>query len=496
MQTKFLPIALSVLLSALLLSQTSQAETIPGEYLVKFRDLPGAPEDLSGELGGAKVDWAVPDQNIALIKPDTARIPNGDVLDRLRRRKDVELIQHNFRYHTELFLDLNQDLAARAATEDTQGLLSEPRISHPVSFPIKTDDPKPPVKPELKTPADVLHGPDPLLVQDRDLDLANVKGAWDVETGSRDVVVAVIDTGVDYNHEDLSANIWHDPANSKLIGWDFVDNDARPYDVTSAINAFTGAGNPGHGTHCAGNVGAMGDNSLGTSGVAKNISIMALRILNQEGSGETAAGIKAIDFATEHGARIISASWGSDGASDDDQLLKESIQRAESKGLLFVAAAGNASPSEQKNADNDNNAAKRTFPASFDVANIISVAASDQQGHMANFTHFGAKSVHLAAPGEKSFSTVPENRDPTAYPGGAKYEDSMNIPMLGRIPWDGTSMATPQVAGAAALLMSHYPTWTYAQVKRRLLQTTRAEPTFAGKTVTGGILDVSAALKN
>ncbi|MBI3557561.1 MAG: S8 family serine peptidase, partial [Deltaproteobacteria bacterium] len=451
----------------------------------------------SDQLGGADVEWAVPDQNIALVKPESANIPNGDVLDRLRQRKDVESVQPNFRYRAELYLD--KELAVRDAALESLVLLPTPNpkpATIPEKSPVKADDPSPPAKPELKTPADVIRGPDPLQAQDADLDLANVKAAWDIETGSRDTVVAVIDTGVDYNHEDLAPNMWHDPANIKNIGWDFVDNDAFPYDVTSPINAFTGAGNPGHGTHCAGNVGAAGDNSLGTSGVAKKVSIMALRMLNQDGSGETAAGIKAIDYATQHGARVISASWGSDGASDDDQLLKESIQRAEAKGVLFIAAAGNVSPSDQKNADNDTNAAQRTYPASFDVANIISVAASDQKGRMANFTHFGAKSVHLAAPGEKSFSTVPEVRDPKGYPSGGKYEDSMEIPGLGKAPWDGTSMATPQVAGAAALLISHHPTWTYAQVKNRILQTVRVEPTLTGKVASNGVLDAGAALKD
>lgn len=438
----------------------ASAETVKGEYLAKFKSGKfNAPTlaSLSDDLGGAELELAVPKQNVVLVKTDTAAISEQDVVTKLRARPDVEFVQPNFVYRTQLFLSL--------AKPD------------PVTAPANGD-----------------RGDDPLLSKDSDLDLANVKGAWATQTGSRKVVVAVIDTGVDYNHEDLAANMWHDPLDASVVGWDFVDNDSKPFDVTAPINFFTGAGNPGHGTHCAGNVGAVGDNKLGTSGVAKNVSIMALRMLSEEGQGETTAGIKSIDWAVEHGANIISASWGSEGASEDDQLLKEAIERAEKKGVLFVAAAGNTQPGDQDKADNDNNPERRAFPSSFDLPNIISVAASGQDGHLANFSHFGATTVDLAAPGEKSFSTVPNGRDAEAYLGGTIYEDSIDLAIMGRVPWNGTSMATPQVAGAAALVMSQHPDWTYTEVKKRLLDTVRPEPSLAGKTLTGGVLDVTRAL--
>jgi len=449
---------------------SAYAEPIKDEYLVKFKDGPSESipmDSIAAEIGGAKIQIVVPSQNIALVKPSTSNLSNRDVLDKLRKRTDVELVQPNFRYKTTLFIPHEKLTLARNEAN----------------------------KPDPQTPPTQAPGKDPMVDQDKDLKLANVIKAWDIERGNKEIVVAVIDTGVDYNHEDLITNIWHDPSDPKIVGWDFVDNDAMPFDVTAAINLFSGGGNPGHGTHCAGNVGATGDNALGISGVAQKVSIMALRMLDQEGQGDTAAGIKSIDWAVDHGAKIISASWGSEGSSEGDDLLEASIKRAGDKSVLFVAAAGNTEPSKQNEADNDNNPKRRAFPASFDLPNIISVAASSQKGTLANFTHFGAKSVHLAAPGEISFSTIPSNRSTKDYPGSTGYEDSFQIPILGKAPWNGTSMAAPQVAGAAALLLAKHPKWTHTELKKRLLETVRPEESLKDKTVTGGVLDVANALK-
>lgn len=429
------------------------------EYLVQFKNLPEHRQGLmalSEELEGATVELSIPEHDIALVETATSSLAENEVVARLKARADIEHVQKNFRYRTMLYLG---------------------------------------GKPDVRPAPEPSNGPDPLLKSDRDLALVNAPEAWKVERGSRKVVVAVLDTGVDYNHEDLVNNMWHDPSDPKIVGWDFIDNDSKPFDVTKGINFLTGAGNPGHGTHCAGNVGAVGANSVGTSGIAPNVSIMAMRMLDEEGSGETEAAVKAIDWAVKRGAHIISASWGSEGASEDDKILKDAIERARAKGVLFIAAAGNTQPKDQKSADNDNNPKRRTFPASFDLDNIISVAASNWQGKMADFTHFGAKTVHLAAPGAQSFSTIPSDRSAEDYPGSSKYEDSFEIAILGKMPWNGTSMAAPQVAGAAALVLSQNPDWSYAQVKKRLLDSARPEPTFSGKSVTGGVLDVSAALR-
>lgn len=435
-------------------SFNTSAKAIPGQYLVKVKPTAahmGTVISLSDEFPQAQVEVVSPEHNIVLVKS------NEEIRHRLQSRPDVAHVQPNFRYRTMLHI----------------------------------------AKPAPRSPAEQVRGEDELLDEDRDLKLANVLPAWNFETGSREVVVAVLDTGVDYNHEDLAANMWRDPENPEIVGWDFIDNDAFPYDVTSDfINPFTGDGNAGHGTHCAGNIGAVGGNRIGISGVAKRVSIMAVRMLDDQGNGDTIASAKAVDWAVEHGARIISASWGSEGITEEDLLLKEAIERAADKGVLFVAAAGNTASSEQKDADNDNNEERRVYPASFDLSNIISVAAINRRGKLADFSFYGAKSVHLAAPGEKSFSTVPTNRDRKNYVKPGLYEDGFSMRGIGFVPWNGTSMATPHVAGAAALLLSKHPHWNYMQVKRRILSTVRPVPSLKGKVSTGGVLDVAATLRD
>ena len=452
---------LELLTAAILATVTvtsAQAATVPGEYLVKFKALPKTLANyttLTDDLAGAELELVSAKQNIVLVKPDAANISNGDVIERLLARKDVEHIQPNYRYRILLHRPTK---SKNVAIE-----LPMPRLfSAPTTIETQSAAKK-----------------DPLMKHDRDIDLANARGAWKVTRGSHDVVVAVLDTGVDHQHEDLAANMWHDPSDSSIVGWDFVSNDNNPYDLL-------GAGNPGHGTHCAGNVGAVGQNGVGTSGIAQEVSLMALRVLDENGYGETAWGMQAIDWAVENGAHIISASWGSSGLTDEDLLMKEAIARAQAKGILFVAAAGNTSSDDPDDADNDNNPNARTYPASFDLPNIISVAASNQKGKLADFSHFGAKMVHLAAPGERSFSTVPNAN---------KYEDIAEMNGI-KVSWDGTSMAAPQVAGAAALLLAKHRNWDYTQIKKRLLETVRPVSTMKGKVATGGVLDVSEALRD
>ena len=147
------------------------------------------------------------------------------------------------------------------------------------------------------------------------------------------MVVAVIDTGIDYNHEDLSFNVWRNPNPTKgdVVGFDFIHNDGIPYD------------DQGHGSHCAGTIGAVGGNGVGVSGVNQRVSIMGVKFLSAEGSGTTEGAIQAIDYAVEHGAKVLSNSWG--GPSDgSNNALQDSIKRAQDKGVLFIAAAGNDGP--------------------------------------------------------------------------------------------------------------------------------------------------------
>jgi subtilisin family serine protease len=298
-------------------------------------------------------------------------------------------------------------------------------------------------------------------VADPDLDKAYGIGkvgatqAWSIHRGDKSFIVADIDTGIDYNHEDLAGNVWRgsgQQGQKDAVGYDFIHNDALAYDDN------------GHGTHTAGVIGAVGGNGVGISGVAQKISIMALKFLTADGSGTTADAIRAIDYAIQHGARVLNNSWG--GRGDPDNLaIKDAVERARDKNVLFVAAAGNDGT--------DNDGSDPAYPASFDTDNIIAVTATDATDSIASFANYGKKTTHLAAPGVNIYSTVPNN---------------------GYRELSGTSMACPHVSGAAALLWSKHPSWNYKQVKAVLLKTVDPVSGLADKTITGGRLNVAKAI--
>jgi thermitase len=275
--------------------------------------------------------------------------------------------------------------------------------------------------------------------------------AWTLSKGSRDIVVAVIDTGVDYNHPDLKENIWENPNHPGTYGFNAINNTLNPMDDNA------------HGTHCAGTIAGVGDNGVGVVGVAWEASIMGVKFLSGSGSGTLADAIKAIDWATDNGAHIMSNSWGGGGFS---QALFDAIVRARDKGILFVAAAGNSS------SDND---ARPAYPASYDVDNIVSVASSNNIDALSGFSSFGANSVHLMAPGENIYSTVPVSTRNAASP----YDT-----------FSGTSMATPHVSGAAVLLLAKEPSVTYGDIKERLMTSTDKSRAFRGKIRSMGRLNV------
>jgi subtilisin family serine protease len=230
--------------------------------------------------------------------------------------------------------------------------------------------------------------------------------AWDITTGSNNVVVAVIDSGVDYNHPDLAANIWinvaeqtgtqgvDDDGNGKvddIRGWDFLDDDSNPMD------------NDDHGTHVAGTIAAEGDNNTGITGVTWTAKIMVLRFLDGFGLGSVAGEIEAIDYAIDKGANIINASYGSNFFSNAEM---DAIDGARQAGILFVAAAGNGG---------SNNDSIPHYPSSYNLDNIIAVAASDQNDNLAPFTDFGFTSVDVAAPGTNTYSSKPPDRSVSVF---------------------------------------------------------------------------------
>lgn len=226
--------------------------------------------------------------------------------------------------------------------------------------------------------------------------------AWGIQTGSPDVVIGVIDTGVDYTHEDLTANMW---MNLSEVPGNGIDDDGNGYiDDIYGINSITGSGDPmddnGHGTHVSGTIGAVGDNGKGIAGVSHQVKIMALKFLNSEGSGYTSDAIECIQYAVNMKSKDINIkgtnnSWGGGGYS---QSLYDAIKALRDNDILFSAAAGNSST------DNDS---KPFYPASYDLDNIISVAATDHNDNLASFSNYGATSVDVAAPGVNILSTLP-----------------------------------------------------------------------------------------
>nr|WP_245252199.1 S8 family serine peptidase [Paenibacillus sediminis] len=276
--------------------------------------------------------------------------------------------------------------------------------------------------------------------------------AWDITKGSKDVVVAVIDSGVDYTHPDLAGNMWSDPKGNH--GYDFVDNDDSPMDLN------------GHGTHIAGTIAAVGNNSYGVSGVMWNARIMAVRALDQNGQGSLSQIIDAITYATDHGADIINMSFAGDGKS---RLLEDAIKEAGEKGVLVVTAAGN------EGKDNDSNP---LYPASYDLPNIIAVAATDSADRLASFSDYGVRTVDVAAPGVNILST---------------WVNQGNYQFQG-----GTSMATPYVAGIAGLIKAKYLEYGidlgYDTLKSKVLSSVDKIPGLSGKVTTGGRVNAYRAL--
>jgi subtilisin family serine protease len=369
----------------------------------------------------------------------------------------------------------------------------------------KSVTPVPPDNPEIPDAIAQQQGPDPLFKNQWGMIDIGVKAGWNISHGDSNMVVAVLDTGVDYTHEDLLPNMWRNPGETGLdsqgrrkekngidddgngfiddvVGWDFASNDNKPYDLTTPWqDLLKGDGNPGHGTHCAGNIAARGDNAVGISGVAPNAKIMALRFISEKGQGTTAGALQAIKYAVDNGAKVLSNSWGSEGEDPkegaENKALRDIIQYAEDHNVLFIAAAGNGHQGVGYDNDTD---AKPGYPASYAIENIVSVAALDNTDQLGGFSNWGAKTVHIGAPGVAVFSSTVGN----------KYSDKV-LDIGGFVAtWDGTSMATPHVAGAAALYWSANPNKTWKEVKNALLTSAKKIPALSRKVISEGKLDV------
>ena len=300
--------------------------------------------------------------------------------------------------------------------------------------------------------------------------------AWDLTTGSANTVVAVIDTGIQYTHEDLAANMWRNPGEIQgngvdddgngfvddYYGYDFYYNDSDPLDEN------------GHGTHVSGIIGAVGNNNLGVVGVNWNVSIMAIKIYDADGYGTTSAMlINAYNYVRmmkERGVniRVTNNSYaGCDEACGYDQATKDALDAMGNAGILNVFAAGN---------DNRNTDTTPAYPASYTSPSILSVAASTSSDSRAGFSNFGTTTVDLAAPGSGILST---------------FNNTAKYAVL-----SGTSMASPHTAGAAALLSSYNPNLSAASLKATLMNTVDPLSQWNGIVKTGGRLNVNNALRN
>lgn len=287
--------------------------------------------------------------------------------------------------------------------------------------------------------------------------------AWDLTTGSSSVVVALIDTGVDYDHVDLQPNIHLNSAETpgNLIdddgngfiddyyGYDFVNTDGAPRDDNE------------HGSHCAGIVGARGNNGAGVVGANWEVGILAVKVADADGNAYLSDIAAGIEYAVDRGASVLSISLA---ASVSSSALNNAIQYAKTQDVLIVAAAGNEST---------NNDEVPSYPASSPSSNVVSVAATNSRDALASFSNFGATSVDLAAPGVNILSTVP----------GGQYRSL-----------SGTSMATPLVAGVAGLMKAANGALSYSQIKQILISSVDKKRGLAGKVVSGGRLNAVNAV--
>ena len=403
-------------------AQSGKKDYVPGEILIRFKD---AADSVSSRFARETGSRAL--ENIRNTRWKRIKLPAGLSIDRAieryKQRADVESVQPNFYYH----------LLTTPNDPQYGNLWGMAKISAPT--------------------------------------------AWDLTTGSSAVVVADIDTGIRYTHEDLAANVWKNPGEipnngidddgngfiDDYYGYDFFANDPDPLDEN------------GHGTHTAGTIGAVGNNSVGVAGVNWNVRIMAVKIYSATGTDSTSAMlVNAYNYVRtmkERGIniRVTNNSYGDcPEACGADQAVKEALDALGNAGVLNVFAAGN----NGRNID-----AAPFYPASYTNPTILSVAASDQSDDRAAFSNYGVNGVDIAAPGVSILSTIRSSDSSYGF-------------------LSGTSMATPHVAGAAALLAAYKPELSAVSLKATLLNSVDQLANWNGIVRSGGRLNIANALQN
>ncbi len=425
-----LAVALSVL-APLSFAQPSEVEEVDGkavaarEVLVKFRS--GAINSLQRLIRNEDVDETQGVGNGGVIRIRSRSRGVSALLQNLSRNPDVELVEPNYiLYATEDPNDSYFDLLW-GLKNTGQDILGETGVSG----------------------ADI-----------------SASSAWDISKGSKDNVVGVVDTGVNYNHPDLVPNVWSAPSSFTVnIGGTYITCAAGTHGFNAIKKTCDPLDDNDHGTHVSGTIGAWGNNGTGVAGVNWTASVLGLKFLNARGSGSTSDAINAIEFAIQlkeqhiANVRVLNNSWGGGGFSE---FLLQKINEANQADMLFVASAGNSG------SDNDTTA---SYPANYSVDNVIAVAATDNRDALASFSNYGLTTVDLGAPGVYIASTI---RSGYAY-------------------MSGTSMAAPHVSGAAALVLSKCSLDT-AALRLALLDNVDKIESLRVKTVTGGRLNVYGAL--
>jgi len=288
--------------------------------------------------------------------------------------------------------------------------------------------------------------------------ITGIPAAWDKITDASSVIVAVVDTGIDYKHEDIKENMWVNPHPE--------GGDIYGVSILNGHKTFNPMDKSGHGTHVAGIIGACGNNGKGTAGVAWKVKLMACKVLEKEsGLGYVSDVVEGIVYARKHGARVVNVSLG---FSYDSEILKEELKACRDAGIIVVCAAGNKTSNMDKNPH---------YPAGYctNLENVLSVGCSDSEDKLTYYSNYGATSIQIFAPGHSIYSTIP----------GEKYE-----------VMSGTSMSAPLITGAVALCMAAHPEEDYFQIRNRLLSNADPISCLKGKCVTGGRLNVNKMVNN